>query len=198
MATRIRKGTLLTLPLDPDAATPLFRQVYEGLRRGILDGTLAPGVRLPATRGLADELGVSRNTVLNAYEQLLAEGYLEGKVGSGTYVPRTLPEETLQVRPAVPPARTPTPQRPTLSRRGELLARWGGGRNPGDETPTDQRPNAPTWHGASIAQRRLAAAGVNAAGPSPLAIGEPPNRTVTHPGARPGGLGSSTNPGVRR
>ena len=64
------------LPLDPAAATPLFRQLYDGLRRGILDGTLAPGVRLPATRSLAGELGVSRNTVLNAYEQLLAEGYL--------------------------------------------------------------------------------------------------------------------------
>src|SRR5207302_3879401 len=122
MATRIRKGTLLTLPLDPDAATPLFRQVYEGLRRGILDGTLAPGVRLPATRGLADELGVSRNTVLNAYEQLLAEGYLEGKVGSGTYVPRTLPEEMLQVPPTGQPARPAPANRPALSRRGELLA----------------------------------------------------------------------------
>src|SRR5207302_689840 len=122
MATRIRKGTLLTLPLDPDAATPLFRQVYEGLRRGILDGTLAPGVRLPATRGLADELGVSRNTVLNAYEQLLAEGYLEGKVGSGTYVPRTLPDQPIQGRSAAELARLTSAPGPGLSRRGTGLA----------------------------------------------------------------------------
>jgi GntR family transcriptional regulator/MocR family aminotransferase len=115
-------ATLLTLPLDPAAATPLFRQVYEGLRRGILDGTLAPGARLPATRGLAEELGVSRNTVLNAYEQLLAEGYLEGKAGSGTYVPRTLPEDMLQVRQTNESQRPAPAKRRALSRRGEVLA----------------------------------------------------------------------------
>src|SRR5262249_12182039 len=80
MTTRSRKGPLLPLPLDPAAAVPLFRQLYEGVRRRILDGTLPPGVRLPASRSLAGELGLSRNTVVNAYEQLLAEGYLEGKV----------------------------------------------------------------------------------------------------------------------
>jgi GntR family transcriptional regulator/MocR family aminotransferase len=143
MATRIRKGTLLTLPLDPDAATPLFRQVYEGLRRGILDGTLAPGVRLPATRGLADELGVSRNTVLNAYEQLLAEGYLEGKVGSGTYVPRTLPEEMLQVPPIGEPARPTPANRPALSRRGELLAQASSTMCCSSDAPRPLRPGIP-------------------------------------------------------
>src|SRR5947209_8746955 len=143
MATRIRKGTLLTLPLDPASATPLFRQLYEGLRRGILAGTLAPGVRLPATRSLAGELGVSRNTVLNAYEQLLAEGYLEGKVGSGTYVPRTLPEEMLQVRPAVTPDRTPPPQRPTLSRRGERLAQAAATISCSSSAPRPLRPGIP-------------------------------------------------------
>jgi GntR family transcriptional regulator/MocR family aminotransferase len=123
MGTRIRKGALLTLPLDPAATTPLFRQVYDGLRRAILDGTLAPGVRLPATRGLATDLGVSRNTVLNAYEQLLAEGYLEGKLGSGTYVPHSLPEEMIQVSQATAPARPVPKPRRALSRRGEQLAR---------------------------------------------------------------------------
>jgi GntR family transcriptional regulator/MocR family aminotransferase len=122
MVTRIRKETLLMLPLDPAAEAPLFRQLYEGLRRRILEGTLAPGVRLPATRGLADELGVSRNTVLTAYEQLLAEGYLEGKIGSGTYVTRMLPEEMIQVRQTAEPVRPMLPNRRALSRRGELLA----------------------------------------------------------------------------
>src|SRR5262249_49921394 len=97
VATPNRRGALLTLPLDPASATPLFRQVYDGLRRAILDGTLAAGARIPSTRGLAAEVGVSRNTVMNAYEQLLAEGYLEGQVGSRTYVPRTLPEELIVV-----------------------------------------------------------------------------------------------------
>jgi GntR family transcriptional regulator/MocR family aminotransferase len=123
MATAVRGGTLLTLPLDGAAATPLFRQLYDGLRERILDGTLAPGMRLPATRGLAGDLGVSRNTVLNAYEQLLAEGYLEGKLGSGTYVHRTLPDAMMQVHPGSAPARPALPRRRALSRRGEVLAR---------------------------------------------------------------------------
>jgi GntR family transcriptional regulator/MocR family aminotransferase len=143
MATRSAAGALLTLPLDPAAATPLFRQLYEGLRRGILDGTLAPGTRLPATRPLAAELGVARNTVVNAYDQLLAEGYLEGKMGSGTRVSRTLPEVMLQVRPAdkgTPPA--PPPRR-ALSRRGEQLtrARALGARPSG--VPRPFRPGTP-------------------------------------------------------
>jgi GntR family transcriptional regulator/MocR family aminotransferase len=143
MPTRIRKGTLLTLPLDTAATTPMFRQLYDGLRRSILNRTLAPGVRLPATRSLAGELGVSRNTVLNAYEQLLAEGYLEGKVGSGTFVPRTLPEETLQVRPAVPPSRTPRTERPRLSRRGERLAQAAASISCSSRTPRPLRPGIP-------------------------------------------------------
>jgi GntR family transcriptional regulator/MocR family aminotransferase len=121
--TRVRSGPLLTVPLDPGASTPLFRQLYEELRRCILDGTLVPGTRLPATRGLANELGVSRNTVLNSYEQLLAEGYLEGKVGSGTYVPRTLPDQPIQGCSAAPSARLASAPRPALSRRGTGLAR---------------------------------------------------------------------------
>jgi hypothetical protein len=68
MATRSRNEALLTLPLDAAEGKPLFRQLYEGLRQSILDGRLKPGVRLPATRSLAGELGVSRNTVLNAYK----------------------------------------------------------------------------------------------------------------------------------
>jgi GntR family transcriptional regulator/MocR family aminotransferase len=121
--TRICTGALLTLPLDPAQATPLFRQLYDGLRRRILDGTLTPGSRLPATRGLAGELGISRNTVLSAYEQLLAEGYLEGKVGSGTYVPRSLPDPPVQGRPTASSARPCPAPRPTLSQRGAALAR---------------------------------------------------------------------------
>jgi GntR family transcriptional regulator / MocR family aminotransferase len=122
MSTRAGAGPLLTLPLDARASVPLFRQLYDGVRRGILDGTLAPGLRLPATRQLASELGVSRNTVLNAYEQLLAEGYLQGRTGSGTYVPPTLPEELLQVRTAPNTTRSKPINRRALSRRGELLA----------------------------------------------------------------------------
>ncbi|HLM55823.1 MAG TPA: winged helix-turn-helix domain-containing protein, partial [Pyrinomonadaceae bacterium] len=89
---------LAAAALDPRSGLPLYRQLYESLRAGILDGRLRPGARLPSTRELASTLSVSRNTVMNAFEQLLAEGYLEGHVGSGTFVTRSLPEDTLHAR----------------------------------------------------------------------------------------------------
>lgn len=89
---------LLAVPrLDRSAEEPLYRQIYGGIREGILQGRLNPGLRLPSSRDLADLLGVSRNTVLNAFDQLLAEGYLETRVGAGTFVTATLPEEYLNV-----------------------------------------------------------------------------------------------------
>ena len=78
-----------------DGSGTLSQQIYHALRRAILAGQLAPGTRLPATRALAYELGVSRNTVLLAYDQLLAEGYTVGQTGSGTYVVDALPDVTL-------------------------------------------------------------------------------------------------------
>ncbi|HJU38278.1 MAG TPA: PLP-dependent aminotransferase family protein [Tahibacter sp.] len=66
------------------------RQVYAGLREAILDGTFGAGARLPSTRDLAEQLGISRTVVVLAYEQLLAEGYVIGRGGSGTYVPENL------------------------------------------------------------------------------------------------------------
>jgi GntR family transcriptional regulator/MocR family aminotransferase len=65
---------------------PLYRQVYRGLRQAVLAGTFRAAEKLPATRELADELGISRTVVLLAYEQLVAEGFAEGRGGSGTYV----------------------------------------------------------------------------------------------------------------
>ncbi len=65
---------------------PLHRQVYEQLRHAILERELPAGARLPSTRALARALGVSRNTILNAYEELVAEALLEAREGSGTYV----------------------------------------------------------------------------------------------------------------
>lgn len=76
---------------------PLYRQIYETFRKSILSGELLPKTQIPASRLLANELGVSRITVVNAYEQLFAEGYLEGKTGSGTFVASELPEDLLQI-----------------------------------------------------------------------------------------------------
>ena len=69
-----------------DARQGLARQLYEGLRERILDGRLQSGTRLPASRDLAALLGISRNTVTRAFDQLYAEGYVEGRIGDGTYV----------------------------------------------------------------------------------------------------------------
>ena len=71
---------------------PLHQQLYASLQAGILSGELKPGSKLPSTRALADQLNIARNTVLNAYEQLAAEGYLESVSGSGTYVAHVIPD----------------------------------------------------------------------------------------------------------
>src|SRR5919109_4227568 len=76
----------------PAPDVPLYQALYTHLRTAILSGELKGGMKLPSTRALADELNISRNTVLNAYRQLLAEGYLNSSEGSGTFVARVLPE----------------------------------------------------------------------------------------------------------
>src|SRR6266487_4514665 len=83
---------------DKNNSVPLYRQIYEAIREAILRGEFAAEMRLPATRLLAERLGVARMTVVNAYEQLFAEGYIEGKQGSGTRVAASLPDEMLRVR----------------------------------------------------------------------------------------------------
>jgi GntR family transcriptional regulator/MocR family aminotransferase len=86
----------LHLPLERNNGVPIFRQIHDGLRRAILDGRLRPGQRIPSTRGLAADLGVSRLPVLSAYEQLLHEGYLVGRTGSGTFVSTSIPDHLLR------------------------------------------------------------------------------------------------------
>ncbi|AGA28919.1 MocR-like pyridoxine biosynthesis transcription factor PdxR [Singulisphaera acidiphila] len=141
------KGTppvsLLAIPLDASSAAPLFRQLYDGLRGAILSGSLKPGGRLPASRTLAGDLGVSRNTVTTAYDQLLAEGYLEGKVGAGTYVTRTLPEDALLVRRGQARGDDRTGQPGRLSRRGTLLATTPAWVVRGAADPKPFRPGVP-------------------------------------------------------
>lgn len=72
--------------IDKKSEQPLMRQLYEQIRHLILDGQLTPAEKLPSTRQLAADLGISRSTVLDAYNQLIAEGYLIGNHGSGTVV----------------------------------------------------------------------------------------------------------------
>jgi GntR family transcriptional regulator/MocR family aminotransferase len=99
---------------------PLNRGLYECVRGAILDGSLAPATRLPPSRDLAAELGLSRNTVMFAYEQLLAEGYLHARTGSGTFVAATAPESFLNATAAAATEVQP-PAMPGLSARGQRL-----------------------------------------------------------------------------
>ena len=112
--------TVFARLLTGESTVPLFRQVYDGLRAAVLAGQLPAGSRLPATRVLAADLGVSRATVLAAFEQLMAEGYLTGRHGSGTYVAAAVPDHAF--RPRRPRTTTPA-RRPArgLSQRGEVL-----------------------------------------------------------------------------
>jgi len=83
--------------LELDGHGPHYAQLTRAIKAAVLDGRLASGSRLPPTRALAQELGLSRITVLAAYEQLRGDGFIEGRVGSGSYV------STLQITPALPP-----------------------------------------------------------------------------------------------
>ena len=104
---------LAHLPIDRAAGRPLHRQIYDGIRRAILGGLLRAGQRLPSTRTLALELHMSRLPVLTAYEQLLHEGYLEGRPGSGTFVSAALPDEVMR---SLPVARNASATAPALTR----------------------------------------------------------------------------------
>src|SRR6266852_5318595 len=90
---RVASGILPMVAVDRTSSVPLHRQIYDGFRSAILEGRLRPGQRIPSTRVLAAEIRVSRFPILNAYAQLLAEGYLESRVGAGTVVSSSLPEQ---------------------------------------------------------------------------------------------------------
>jgi GntR family transcriptional regulator/MocR family aminotransferase len=95
MSKRSSSLELSLMPRTP--GTSAYQWLYQALRAEILNARLRPGMRLPATRDLARQYALSRGTIINAFELLKSEGYIEGSVGSGTYVSQVLPEELLQV-----------------------------------------------------------------------------------------------------
>src|SRR5687768_14520044 len=95
--------------VDRRQATPLHRQIYEQWRTGILGGRFSAGDRMPSTRELAASLRVSRATVATAYDQLMAEGYLDTQHGSGTFVCRDLPGTPVRAVRFQPAARRDGP-----------------------------------------------------------------------------------------
>ena len=87
-------GLTPVISLDRTSPRPLYRQLCDAYREAIAEHRLRGGERLPSTRTLAAELGISRVPVMTAFDQLVAEGYFETRRGSGTYVTRTLAQNT--------------------------------------------------------------------------------------------------------
>ncbi len=145
------------VPIRRGIGVPLHQQIYDGLHRAILDGLIRPGQRVPSTRELAAELGVSRLPVLGAYEQLLHEGYLTGRTGSGTFVSEALPDDMLGVAVVEP--------RATKSRA--LAHRYEGGLRP-------FRTSLPALdHFPQAVWARLVARHAHALTPAMMAYGDP-------------------------
>jgi GntR family transcriptional regulator/MocR family aminotransferase len=113
-------GDLLLLRLADGSGEPMNKRLYQGIREAILDGAIAADSRLPATRDLAAELGIARNTVVHVYSQLLAEGYTRSRQGNGTFVNASVPDSYLASgrRRRQPP---PAQPRPALSPRGAAI-----------------------------------------------------------------------------
>ncbi|NMO17114.1 PLP-dependent aminotransferase family protein [Pyxidicoccus fallax] len=169
MPKRAAGVSLPFLALDSGEGAPLHHQLYERLRESILSGALAPRSRLPSTRTLSRELGVSRGTVEGAFAQLDAEGFLERRVGSGSVV--ALPEHARLPRTS-PSAPRHRESRPVLSRRGQRLSR-----DVLPPEPRDVRPFTPCLPALDLFPTRLWSRAVarqaRLLGPESMTAGEP-------------------------
>ena len=111
----------LIFPLDGDSGLSLQQQVRERLIQAISSGVLEPGSRAPSSRGLAKRIGVARNTVLLAYQQLIADGYLVGRERSGIYVCQNLAEvASRHLTKAAATPQTPPAWRGMMKRRSRI------------------------------------------------------------------------------
>jgi len=119
---RVASGIPLMIAIDRKTPKALHRQIYDAYRRAIVEGSLRPGQRILSTRALASELGISRFPVLNAYAQLLAEGYFESRVGAGTVASSSIPDQVMSSGPTGARfAATRSGPRP-LARRSSILS----------------------------------------------------------------------------
>lgn len=131
--SRSRWADFLDIAIEQDSETPLLQQIYLGLRKAILLKNLAPGSRLPSTRQLANRLAVSRTSVLSAYDRLLAEGYIEGRTGSGTYVSSDVSESV--VTPSVAVGEQPAAPTRGLSEAGLRYRETARALHPAEHVP---------------------------------------------------------------
>lgn len=131
----------MELIIHLDAAKPLQGQLFDQIRRMILDGRLPAGVSLPPTRNLASRHGVSRNTVSLAYERLAAEGYVESRSTKGFFVAEILPDDLLRIGSRPAPDNGPRPEEPP-----EAVLCFAGSPGGGHD-----RPGLDFWVGRSAA-----------------------------------------------
>ncbi len=110
------------IAIDRTSAKPLHRQICDAFKATILEGNLSAGQQVPSTRSLSLELGVSRIPILNAYAQLLAEGYFEARPGAGTFVSATLPEQSAKGTTLGFAVRRTPSESPAVSRHSQLLS----------------------------------------------------------------------------
>ncbi|MEO5321924.1 PLP-dependent aminotransferase family protein [Mesorhizobium sp. CC13] len=141
MAKQLEGPILPFLRLDAAAAVPKFRQVQDQLRQAILKGHLRPGTRLPASRILCEEVGLSRQTLVRVLENLKAEGYLEARQGAGTFVSAALPRPAAIPRWQKSLANVPDMPPPRLSRIGDLSRQMSA--DIGQFEPMPFLPNRP-------------------------------------------------------
>ena len=123
------------IAVDRNVPKALHKQIYDSYRTAILERRLYPKQRIPSSRVLASELGVSRFPVLNAYAQLLAEGYIESRIGAGTVVSSSIPDQLTSSKPAGEQFVATRSGPRAVSRRSSLFPRpgsspWLGGLGP--------------------------------------------------------------------
>ena len=122
MATKLPLEAIHTISLEPGSDEPLYLQLYSEIRDAVLHRRFPPGAKLPSSRAFAEALGISRNTVVTAYDQLTDEGFLVRRTGSGSYVADTLPDRFLRAEGAREQRGT-RPPNIGLSGRGRRIAR---------------------------------------------------------------------------
>lgn len=141
---KLKSGTLLTLiRIDRASRTPLFRQIEEPLRNAILAGTLPGGTRLPSSRALAVDLGVSRQTVVQVLESLAAEGFLDIRRGSGAYVASSIPRHLPHRFKKKLESEQAPDAKPRVSALGQRFGSSGIDFSPSEDRPF--LPNSPAY-----------------------------------------------------
>jgi|HubBroStandDraft_1064217.scaffolds.fasta_scaffold25466_2 GntR family transcriptional regulator / MocR family aminotransferase len=149
-----RETVELPMAASRDSAVPLAAQIAAQLRTAMTEGRLKGGERLPASRALAAELGVSRTVVNGAYAQLFAEGWIEGRHGSGTYVADGAPADHATATPLA--TAKPGPTEPGPGGAVPLSGRYGPVALAGPAAAIDLRPGIPWVAGIDLAAWRRA------------------------------------------